>query len=53
MLCTTNSASARSLRVLWMVMCSAISRTASEAGDASSAVAITCAEAVTMVPLER
>ena len=51
--CTMNSASARSVGATWMVMRSSMSRTISGPGDSSEAEAMTCVEAETTIPLER
>ena len=49
---TTDSASARSVGATWMAMRSCISRTISATGSLGRG-AMTCEEALTMVPVER
>ena len=49
---TTDSASARSVGAVWMAIRSCMSRTISATGSFGRG-AITCEDAVTMVPVER
>jgi hypothetical protein len=49
---TTDSASARSVAATWMAMRSCMSRTISATGSFGRG-AMTCEEALTMVPVER